>query len=497
MLRVERRPWDNFMQSCKTPKTRNNYIKDLRLFMIKYKIGFSMKELSVSDSIPIMETNCEEILKIGEQELEDTIIDYVNSIRHLSEGTIIGRLAAIQKLLDSNRVYLKWKYINSFKQSDKKIHKDEAYTREQIEEMLKYCTEPRMTCIILIFASTGIRVGAFEGLKLKHLKPIDTEKGKVYEFTIYEGSKEEYVTYCTPECSKAIDSYLDYRNRSGEELTKDSYLIVKQFNFRQSLGKYEPVKPISITNLVYGLLIKSGIRKVNREGKGKGFRHDTQIDHAFRKWFVSQCVNADINDTKRELLTGHELPRNDPNHVRVKKELLSEYLKVVDLLTINQTLILKEENKKLVEEKNEITMMELRHKKDMQLVLEEHRKTKEENSAIKKKLEKLRQQSTDDLKQLEEELPNRVLDKFLKQLGKNGTDFLQWLKENDKRNELEKEKILVKDNNLDYEITPMTLDKQEVYVKSKKNGRIKVTRVRKEKQTLEQAPLLLAEAHYV
>lgn len=49
---------------------------------------------------------------------------------------------------------------------------------------------------------------------------------------VYKGFREEYKTYCSLECASAINSYLDFRRRYGEQITSESYLIRRQFNRR-------------------------------------------------------------------------------------------------------------------------------------------------------------------------------------------------------------------------------------------------------------------------
>ena len=50
------------------------------------------------------------------------------------------------------------------------------------------------------------------------------------QFTIvYEGSNEQYYTFCTPECACFIDSYLEYRTKNGEKINNDYYLIRDKF----------------------------------------------------------------------------------------------------------------------------------------------------------------------------------------------------------------------------------------------------------------------------
>lgn len=78
--------------------------------------------------------------------------------------------------------------------------------------------DERERVVILLMASTGMRVGALPCLKIRNLERI--EKYGLYKITVYEGEDEEYITYCTPECARAIDSYLDYRQRHGERPLK-------------------------------------------------------------------------------------------------------------------------------------------------------------------------------------------------------------------------------------------------------------------------------------
>jgi hypothetical protein len=109
-------------------------------------------------------------------------------------------------------------------------------------------------------ASTGIRIGALPILRLSDLKKM---KG-LYQFIIYSNSpNQRYITYCTPECAKAVDEYLAYRKRFGEKITPDSYLIRKDFdihNIEQIRKKSEPIAYDTIKVIVRNQLMKTGVR---------------------------------------------------------------------------------------------------------------------------------------------------------------------------------------------------------------------------------------------
>ena len=52
----------------------------------------------------------------------------------------------------------------------------------------------------------------------------------VYKIRVYAGDKEEYTTFTTAECTKEIDTYLDFRARHNEKITDESFLLIKKFN---------------------------------------------------------------------------------------------------------------------------------------------------------------------------------------------------------------------------------------------------------------------------
>ena len=59
---------------------------------------------------------------------------------------------------------------------------------------------------------------------------------------------DEYFTFCRPEGAKTIDSYLDYRARSGENIGSESPLIREQFNREDGLKIRHP-KHVNLGNL--------------------------------------------------------------------------------------------------------------------------------------------------------------------------------------------------------------------------------------------------------
>jgi hypothetical protein len=370
---IQRKPYDNFIQSIGNPETRREYIAGLKRFLVHFKIGNKwekLEQLQLKDSEPLIRDSSEKLLKLSIHELEDTLIEYVVFMKKndRSQGLITQQIASVRKFLITNRINLNWDFINQYKGEFKRKQKDEAYTHEQIQRLLDI-SKYRTKVLVLIFASTGSRVGAIPDLKKKHLKRI----GDLYQFTFYEGYREEYITFCTPECAKAIDDYLAYRERAGEVITDESHLIRQDFDptdLEQVRKQCKPVVKATVRGIMLKLMLDAGIRKTEK-GADTSHRKEIKELHGFRKFFTSQCVNANLNPEKRMLLEGHALPKNDPAYVRVKTQLYNEYVKALNNLTINPENRLKEQVKSLEADRDEITLMKLEHRQEIKRLREE------------------------------------------------------------------------------------------------------------------------------
>jgi integrase len=168
------------------------------------------------------------------RKVEDNVIQFVISLKKQGKGfsAIHNYVSAICKYYRTKRVYLNTKLINEFLPEFKKSKKDRPYTYEEIQRLLDIADE-RMRTVILILASTGMRVGAIPNLRLRNLENI-SELG-IYKITVYENTNYEYFTYCTFECAKAVNEYLKMREQYGEKLSPNSFLIREQLDVRDPL----------------------------------------------------------------------------------------------------------------------------------------------------------------------------------------------------------------------------------------------------------------------
>lgn len=150
-------------------------------------------------------------------------LEYLRDTRKLSFWTIQVHYSAIHHWFDINDVVLNSRKIKKFLPSDESYRDDRPYSVEEISRILDKC-DIRQRVIILLFAFTGMRVGALPGLRIGDIKKF--EEHNLYLIWVYNNSrKDRYYTFCTPECAQAIDDYLAYRKRLGEEIKETNPLI--------------------------------------------------------------------------------------------------------------------------------------------------------------------------------------------------------------------------------------------------------------------------------
>jgi integrase len=158
-------------------------------------------------------------------------------------------------------LYFNWRKLKKFIKSDYADNgingKDRGYTHQEIKTILEY-SDQRLKTAFLVLASTGMRVGALQTIRIGDLEKIDN----LYKIIVYAGDNEEYFSFTTPECAKEIDSYLDYRTRRGEKITQDSCLFVRKFSSKIQV-KGLPFKGKSLWAILEQGISNTGLREIN------------------------------------------------------------------------------------------------------------------------------------------------------------------------------------------------------------------------------------------
>jgi len=258
--------------------------------------------------------------------LEKWVIDQKN--KGLRHSTIAGRLNAVELFLDMNKKVWYRKIVRKLLPSNDEIPGGEVpFTTDELYRMLQVCKKPRDAAVLHFFASTAARPAAIEDpvLRKKHLVEIED----CYGIKIYDGSKEGYWAFLTPEARKALDRYLKSRKRNGEEISDESPLFATNPN--EPKTKHEWMSLFSVRRTFDKLFKASGI-----ERKKVGTRYDKAIVYGFRKRFngilkMDNHVNSNIAEklmAHKNGLDGHYLK---PTMV----ECFREFKKAIPFLTIS------------------------------------------------------------------------------------------------------------------------------------------------------------------
>jgi hypothetical protein len=236
---------------------------------------------------------------------------------------------------------------------------------------MKY-PDRRIKPIVLVMASSGIRGGAWDYLKWKHIIPIEKEANILAaKIIVYGGEPDEYYSFITPEAYFALKEWMGFRESYGEKITGESSLMRDMWQTTTKVEgktKYHPgntgvvTKPKAlkyggIKSLMERAIRSQGIERILKQGTAYNTRREWKILHGFRKFFNSVLVNSNINHIKKERMMGHDT-RLENNYFKPNEnDLLSEYLKVVDFLTLNEEFKLRQKIEKLEVERSQFDLL--------------------------------------------------------------------------------------------------------------------------------------------
>jgi galactitol-specific phosphotransferase system IIB component len=278
------------------------------------------------------------------QKLKDRV-----EVKEISAGTMKNRYQAIKLFCDMTDIPISWKKISRGIPRVRKFADDRAPTIEEILKITEY-PDRRIKAIICTMASAGIRVGAWDFLKWKHIIPIE-RNGMIVaaKLIVYAGNEDEYFAFITPEAYHELEKWKEYRIHVGESVSKESWVMRNIWNTKKGYTRGLVSAPVKlqaegVKRLVEDALWTQGLRKRLESDKK---RHEFQTDHGFRKWFKTRCELAGMKPINIEILMGHSTGISDSYYRATEAELLEDYLKAVDFLTISTENKLILENQKI------------------------------------------------------------------------------------------------------------------------------------------------------
>jgi integrase len=262
--------------------------------------------------------------------------------KELKGGTIRNYLFAPKLFYDVNDLKFDWRQIKRGLPVANYVAHDRSPTLQDIRKLITN-SDRRIKVIVLIAISSGIRVGAFNYLKLKHVIPIENEKKEIIaaKLVVYEGEPDQHVSFITPEAYQAVQEYVEFRKLHGEKITGESWLLRDKFlttTDRHAANKSLPTHPQkleveAIKKLIQRAWEVQGVREPLKENE---HRHEFKTMHGFRKYYRTKTVAAGMDPLNVEFLMDHKTGLENNYYRPTEQMLQDDYInKAVDYLVIN------------------------------------------------------------------------------------------------------------------------------------------------------------------
>ena|SRR5690348_5422858 len=362
-----------FMYGLRAPDTIRQYPRRFQYFLNFLSIPGTLEEQAKQFTLRAREN-----LEWAQKSLM-SFIDYQKERvkrGEIAESTITNYYKATKLFCVMNDLMLNWKKISRGLPSGRRAANDRAPTIEEIQKLVEY-PDRRIKPVIYTMASSGIRIGAWDYLRWKHIKPITNNKeGQIIaaKLIVYSGDREEYYCFITAEAYTSLKEWMDFRASYGEKISEESWVMrdlwqTTNVDHSSKLGLAtfpKKLKSTGIKRIIERALWEQGLRSPLAKGVK---RHEWKAAHGFRKFYKSRAEQV-MKPINVEITMGHDIGVSQSYYKPTEREVLEDYLKAQDLLTINVDKIILQKQVTDLKEKSKDSEYIIKgklHEKDMQI----------------------------------------------------------------------------------------------------------------------------------
>lgn len=307
-----------------------------------------------------------------QRKLKGYLISFRKSLQDkgLSDLTVQTRLAAVKSFYESYDIPVP-KLKGERRRAITKDCNNSVPNKEDLQECLKIC-DPLEKAVMLTGLSSGLASNEIRSLRLGDFKAgYDPETKIVTLHITRQKTNTRFITFLSPECSKAILDYLAFRDRVDkaegckrknqllkQRTTEESYLFIVRSVPDEYIEKHnEELRKLSENSIIKMYRsISTKARKNTESGAYNAIR-----SHTMRKFYNSTLINAGCDSFFCEYTMGHALDSTREAYFRASPEKLrAQYLKFVPFLTIQKDMDITESAEfHRIKEENEILVREI------------------------------------------------------------------------------------------------------------------------------------------
>ena len=144
----------------------------------------------------------------------------------ISPATVPNYFKPVKLFCELNVLVFNWNKIRRGLPTGRQAANDRAPTPEEIQKLMNY-PDWRIKPIVYTMISSGIRIGAWNFLRWKHVFPIQDDDGQIIasKVIVYGGEPEEYYSFITSMAYRSLKEWIETRQSYGEKITNESWLM--------------------------------------------------------------------------------------------------------------------------------------------------------------------------------------------------------------------------------------------------------------------------------
>ena len=330
----ELNPWTLYLYSIKSPATKEKYLLRLGKFLDYLNFQGALEDKARAfarkgkvDSIWAFNS----ILKFIQFQKERF------NRKEITAGTIRNYVKSIKLFCAMSDIAINWDKITRGLPKGRRYTDDRAPTLEEIKKLCEY-PDRRIKAIVYTMVSSGIRVGAWDYLRWGNIRPIEQD-GKIVaaRMVVYDGEDDAYITFITQSAYRELTQWMKYREEAGEKITGNSWVMRDLWDTQIKISRGlvsvpKQLTAIGVKRLMERAIWAQGLRNELPAGKK---RHPFATNHSLRKYFKTRCELDGMKPINIENLMGHSTGSSDPYYRPTENDLLQDYLKCMDALTVN------------------------------------------------------------------------------------------------------------------------------------------------------------------